>query len=68
MAGYNGVVKSLRPLAALVIVFALSGCATAGTPPQNERSPQARCLSRPDPGEPDVITRPLFFLFCIQSS
>jgi hypothetical protein len=54
----------LRILLVLVVVTALAGCATgASTPPRDSRAPRARCLSDPNEGG----TRPLFFLFCIES-
>lgn len=52
---------------ALSLVVAAAGCATAPAP-RRERAepPRARCLS--DPGrEAHESTRPLFFLFCIES-
>ena len=51
-------------LVAAVIEFT-TGCSTTyqPPPPRQSRPPTARCLA--NPGETD--TRPLFFLFCIES-
>jgi len=53
-----------RILLVLVVVATLAGCTTGATPPpRDSRSPRARCLSDPNEGG----TRPLFFLFCVES-
>jgi hypothetical protein len=54
--------------APLLLVLALLGCSTAPPGRENPRqsSPRVRCLS--DPGRDNTEgTRPLFFLFCIES-
>ncbi|HEU5322561.1 MAG TPA: hypothetical protein VFX28_17275, partial [Methylomirabilota bacterium] len=59
--------RMIRParLALLLLAVALAGCAGASRPARTgtEPAPRVRCLA--DPHETD--TRPLFFLFCIQS-
>ena len=56
-----------RPTAVLLLIMlalAVGGCATSpGTSSSSSASPSVRCLS--DPNERG--TRPLIFLFCIQS-
>lgn len=55
--------RARRLLLALALV-AIAGCATAPEPPARQsQSPRTRCLS--DPAE--TGTRPLFFLFCIET-
>jgi len=52
-----------RALLALVLV-ALAGCAApSAPPPRASQPPRARCLADPN----ETGTRPLFFLFCIES-
>jgi hypothetical protein len=57
---------SIRPLAALLVLVALAGCATAPSspPPRGSQAPRVRCLS--DPNETGGM-RPLIFLFCVES-
>ena len=51
-------------LAVLLIAAFAAGCATAESPAARGMStPQARCLIDPN----ETGTRPLIFLFCIQS-
>ena len=52
-----------------VALLALAGCALALPSARSDAPPRVRCLGQPSPGEPkpDPGTRPLFFLFCIQS-
>jgi len=54
-----------RRLLLLVLLAAVTGCATGGVepPPRQSRAPRTRCLSDPNEGS----TRPLFFLFCVES-
>jgi hypothetical protein len=48
----------------LLAVLCLAGCATGpSSPPRGSQSPRARCLADPH----ETGTRPLFFLFCIES-
>ncbi len=51
----------------LALLAVLVGCASSSPPPQqNPRagtSPRVRCLSDPH----ETQTRPLFFLFCVES-
>ena len=54
--------------AALLLALALLGCSTAAPSREGSRSsaPRVRCLS--DPARDNAEgTRPLFFLFCIES-
>ena len=54
----------LRPLLAILLVSAITGCATTyQVPPRQSRPPTTRCLA--NPGETDA--RPLFFLFCVET-
>jgi hypothetical protein len=55
-----------RALLLLTLLAVLAGCASSPPSQPNPRagsSPRVRCLS--DPHETD--TRPLFFLFCMES-
>jgi hypothetical protein len=56
-----------RALALLLLLVVLAGCASSSPPPQqyprSSTSPRARCVSDPH----ETQTRPLFFLFCIES-
>jgi hypothetical protein len=54
-----------RPIAILLVLVAVAGCATAASspPPRGSQSPRARCLSNPN----ETGARPLFFLFCVES-
>ena len=51
----------------LALLAVLAGCAVSSPSPQNYpragTSPRARCLSDPH----ETQTRPLFFLFCVES-
>jgi hypothetical protein len=48
----------------LVVLVAVTGCAAvAPPPPRGSQPPRARCLSDPN----ETGTRPLFFLFCVES-
>ncbi|MBI1958087.1 MAG: hypothetical protein HYY95_02950 [Candidatus Rokubacteria bacterium] len=49
-----------RLLACLLLLMALGGCAMS---PRSTETPHTRCLSERDPGP----SRPLVFLFCIES-
>jgi hypothetical protein len=53
-----------RLLVVLIVVVAVAGCATSyeSVPRQSQR-PRARCLADPN----ETGTRPLFFLFCVES-
>ena len=55
--------------ALLLAVLVVAGCSTAVEPsrePRSGSSPRVRCLS--DPARDTVAgTRPLFFLFCVES-
>jgi hypothetical protein len=50
-------------------LLGLAGCGLALPSTRSDAPPRVRCLGQPGPGEPkpDPGTRPLFFLFCIQS-
>jgi hypothetical protein len=55
-----------RALLVLALLAVLAACASSPPPQPNPRagsSPRVRCVS--DPRETD--TRPLFFLFCMES-
>jgi hypothetical protein len=52
-----------RRLLLLVLLAAVTGCATGAPPPRQSTAPRARCLTDPNEGG----TRPLFFLFCVES-
>jgi len=56
-----------RALLALVLLAVLlAGCASTPPPqqfPRSGTSPRARCMSNPNERD----TRPLFFLFCVES-
>jgi len=53
-----------RRLLLLVLLAAVTGCASGlQPPPRQSRAPRTRCLSDPNEGS----TRPLFFLFCVES-
>ena len=53
-----------RALIFLVALVMLAGCAVpAASPPRGSQAPRTRCLS--DPNESG--SRPLFFLFCVES-
>jgi hypothetical protein len=54
-----------RLLALALVVFAMFGCASAepSPPPTASTSPRTRCLVNPNEG----ATRPLVFLFCVES-
>jgi predicted small lipoprotein YifL len=57
-------VTRARQLLLLAVLAAVAGCATYGPPPPREsQAPRARCLNDPN----ETGTRPLFFLFCIES-
>jgi len=63
------VIRRARRLPLLFVAVLLVGCAAAApatAPEQRSSSPRVRCLS--DPGrDASQGTRPLFFLFCIES-
>ena len=47
-----------------ILVAAVAGCATSyQPPPRQSQAPRARCLADPN----ETGTRPLFFLFCVES-
>ncbi len=50
----------------LSLVVLAAGCAATPPPRQESGSPRVRCLVDPK-REPGDGTRPLFFLFCIES-
>jgi hypothetical protein len=53
-----------RTLLCLVALVVLAGCAApAASPPRASQAPRTRCLSNPN----ETGTRPLFFLFCVES-
>jgi hypothetical protein len=56
----------MRRLLLLLVLVAVAGCSTTyqSPPPRASVPPRTRCLS--DPGESGG-TRPLFFLFCVES-
>ena len=56
--------KRRTTLLLVLLAFALAGCASYGGSSPPPTSPGVRCLS--DPNERG--TRPLIFLFCIQSA
>jgi hypothetical protein len=55
-----------RRLLILVLLVGVAGCASGyqSPPPRQSTAPRTRCLS--DPNEAGG-TRPLFFLFCVES-
>jgi hypothetical protein len=58
-------IRPWRSIALLVVLLTLAGCAT-GSSGGPGGSPRVRCLS--DPGrDASATTRPLFFLFCMES-
>jgi hypothetical protein len=58
-------IRPWRSIALLVVLLTLAGCAT-GSSSGSGGSPRVRCLS--DPGRDATATsRPLFFLFCVES-
>jgi hypothetical protein len=59
-------IRPWRSIALLVALLTLAGCATGSSSGQSGSSPRVRCLS--DPGRDAAATsRPLFFLFCVES-
>jgi hypothetical protein len=52
---------------ALGTAFALTACATAGSPRRSSDSPTVRCVNEPGRGQSLDVTRPLFLIFCAQS-
>jgi hypothetical protein len=60
-------IRPWRSIALLLALVTLAGCATAGSSGRSGGSAQrVRCLT--DPGrEATATTRPLFFLFCVES-
>ena len=65
---YHDVVNSWSLGAALgLALLSLGGCTAAPTSSGMESASRVRCLNRPAPGAPSDGTRPLIFLFCIQS-
>ncbi|PYM83044.1 MAG: hypothetical protein DME06_06885 [Candidatus Rokuibacteriota bacterium] len=55
-----------RPALGMALL-ALAGCALVPPSARSATPPRVRCLGQPNPGEPDAGTRPLVFLFCVQS-
>jgi hypothetical protein len=55
------------PLFMLVALVALGGCAAPSASPAPTSGPQVRCLDEPRHWTGSDVTRPLFFLFCMQS-
>jgi hypothetical protein len=54
----------IRSLVALLVLAALAGCAAPSSPPpRGSQAPRVRCLADPNEG----YTRPLLFLFCVES-
>jgi len=57
-----------RILVALVAGLSLAACAAVESPRRSsESSPALRCVNDPGHGQSVDASRPLFFLFCIQS-
>jgi len=57
-----------RSIALLVVLVALAGCASASSSDgsRSSSSPRVRCLT--DPSRDNTSTsRPMFFLFCMES-
>ena len=54
-------------LALLVAAAAAAGCASAPYPAVRSETPTTRCLGQPGRGEGYPESRPLFFLFCMES-
>jgi hypothetical protein len=55
-----------RLLALVLVVLAMSGCASgdySSAPPTASAPPRTRCLVNPN----EAGTRPLVFLFCVES-
>ena len=53
-----------RRLLLLLVLAAVAGCASySPPPPRQSQTPRARCLADPN----ETGTRPLFFLFCVES-
>ena len=53
-----------RRLLLLALLAAVAGCASySPPPPRQSQPPRTRCLSDPN----ETGTRPLFFLFCVES-
>jgi len=51
-------------LLVLLVLAAVAGCASYSSPPPRQSSaPRTRCLANPN----ETDTRPLFFLFCIET-
>lgn len=63
--GYNDPMTRARRLLLAVALVAIAGCATTvpEPPARQSQSPRTRCLSDPT----ETGTRPLFFLFCIET-
>jgi hypothetical protein len=57
--------RTPRTLAALLLALMLAGCSTpiSPSPARGSQSPRARCLADPN----ETGSRPLFFLFCVES-
>jgi hypothetical protein len=55
------------PLLTLFALVTLGGCAAPAASPAPTSGPQVRCLDEPRYGTGSDVTRPLFFLFCMQS-
>ncbi len=56
-----------RTLLALGAALALSACTTVDSPRRGSDTPAVRCVNEPGRGQSLEVTRPLFFLFCVQS-
>jgi hypothetical protein len=57
-------IRPWRSIALLVVLLTLAGCATGSS--SGSGAPRVRCLS--DPARDAAATsRPLFFLFCMES-
>jgi hypothetical protein len=53
-----------RRVLLLVALITLAGCAVpSASPPRGSQAPRTRCLSDPNEGG----SRPLIFLFCVES-
>jgi PBP1b-binding outer membrane lipoprotein LpoB len=54
----------IRSLLLLTLAVLLTGCVSGGAPPpRDSQPPRVRCLTDPH----ETGSRPLFFLFCIET-